>query len=137
MDEVTIVITGQKTGDTYYAKSYPDMDIDNNGKMELYKTPVYYAYIETHRNRNVWKCLRFMPYWNDPKKPYLKYKTLGWANAGLSSFPKTAVTNYFPNYGTQNMPSRFCGAIQIKGNFLIHAGPERISSIGWGGCWMC
>lgn len=33
--EVNIIISSQKTGDTYYAKSYPCSDMNNNGLLEL------------------------------------------------------------------------------------------------------
>lgn len=137
MLEVTIIITGQKTGEIYHAKSYPDFDFDNNGKMELYETPVYKVIIQTKKNRKEWKALRFMPFWNDPKNPSKKYRARGWVNSGLSNYmQKKAVTYYNPNYGTQNRYSPYSGAIQIRGNFLIHAGPKNLSEKGWGaaGC---
>lgn len=44
--DVDIIISGTKTGDTYYAKSYPCSDMDKNSKIELYGVPVYYVYIK-------------------------------------------------------------------------------------------
>lgn len=139
--EVLITISNKKTKDTYLARSYPDKDFDDNGKKELYTTPVYEVYItgtdkDGNSVRKVWKALRFMPYWNDPKSPYKKYKTLGWVNAGLHKMVKKAVAYYDPAYGTQNTPSPYSGAIQLRNSFLIHAGPQSISNIGWGsaGC---
>lgn len=44
--EVCIIVSNVKTGDYYKAKSYPDPDIDNDGRRELYETPVYYVYID-------------------------------------------------------------------------------------------
>lgn len=42
-NEVLIRITGEQTGDSYLAKSYPDNDYDNDGWGELYAVPVYYT----------------------------------------------------------------------------------------------
>lgn len=137
LNEVLIVISNEKTGETYLSRSFPDDDYDNNGKIELYKTPVYKVYIKSKGKKIAWKALRFMPYWNDPKKLSPAYKMRGWANSGLSSsIVKKLVTYYDPKYGTHNRPSPYSGAIQIKGNFLIHAGPENLLKSGWGaaGC---
>ena len=134
LNEVLIIISNEKTGDIYNARSYPDADYDNDGKLELYKTPVYKVYIKNKKIKKEWKALRFMPYWNDPKAPSQKYRSRGWVNSGLSqSISKKVVTYYNPKYGTQNRPSPFSGAIQIKDNFLIHAGPQNLFEAGWGG----
>ena len=42
--DVDIIISGTKTGDTYYAKSYPCSDMDKNSKIELYGVPVSVSY---------------------------------------------------------------------------------------------
>lgn len=39
--DVDIIISGTKTGDTYYAKSYPCSDMDKNSKIELYGEFLY------------------------------------------------------------------------------------------------
>jgi hypothetical protein len=139
MNSILITVTGIKTGDTYYSRSYPDSDYDNNGKVELYSTPVYKVTIENETNKTKkreWKALRFMPYWNDPKSPSPPYGTKGWANSGLTSVDRKKVTLYDKNYEVHNTTSPFGGAIQIQGNFLVHAGPADISQSGWGaaGC---
>ena len=69
--DVDIIISGTKTGDTYYAKSYPCSDMDKNSKIELYGVPVYYVYIKGTDDKGqsvkyTWKALRFMPYYNPP-----------------------------------------------------------------------
>jgi len=165
---VLITISNIITNDTYYARSYPHDDIDGNGLIELYKTPVYKVFLEVLKHPKQkrekepieWKALRYMPYWNDPRSPYKKYKARGWVTAGLSRTAKRGsvkiatkrltripvkgvkritakvVEKYFPDYGVQNRYSPFSGAIQIKGNYLIHAGPQTMSESGWGaaGC---
>jgi hypothetical protein len=166
--KVLITISSIITNDTYYARSYPEDDIDGNGLIELYKTPVYKVFLEVLKNPRrktgekpiEWKALRYMPYWNDPRSPYKKYKARGWVTAGLSRTAKKGsvkigtkrlnripvkgvkritakvVEKYFPDYGVQNRYSPFSGAIQIKGRYLIHAGPQTLSESGWGaaGC---
>lgn len=138
---VVLVVSAQKTPDTYAARSYPDDDYDNNGKIELYGTPVFKVFIQgTDTNGKAvsheWKALRFMPYWNDPKSPSPKYKSLGWVNSGKWQVAKKAVKRYDPTYGTHNRYSPYGGAIEIDGAFLIHAGPNDLSDSGWGaaGC---
>lgn len=137
--EVNIIISSQKTGDTYYAKSYPCSDMNNNGKIELYEVPVYYVYIKGvdnsgHEVKKTWKALRFMPYYNPPGSS--KYKTIGWVNSGLHQLERQPAPGYRKSYVVRNRYSRFTGAIVLKGSFLIHAGPEDLSNIGWGaaGC---
>ena len=44
--EVLIVVSNKKTLDTYLSRSYPDDDRDNNGRIELYRTPVYKVFLE-------------------------------------------------------------------------------------------
>ena len=135
--KTTLTISNTQTGDKYYAKSYPDADYDNNGRMEAYETPVYWFYIEgkDHAGRSKkikWKALRFMPYWNDPARPSTHYRTKGWVNAGLHQLSKRAVTLYKPHYSVQNTPSPYDGAIQLRNSFLIHAGPPTLGQPDWG-----
>lgn len=139
LNNVLITVSNELTGDTYLTRSYPDHDRDNNRKRELYSTPVYKLYIEKisklKGTKTMWKALRFYPYWNDPKAPDTRYKTRGWKNAGLWRFPKTRVSYYNRKYETHtNSPYR--GAIQIKGHYLIHAGPRTLHEYAWGaaGC---
>lgn len=140
LNEVHITVSNQLTGDTYLSRSYPDEDFNNNGKIELYKTPVYKVFIESKTTGGLitreWKALRFMPYFNDPKSPIKGYKSRGWVNSGKHEVSKKKVTYFDPNYATHNRHSPFNGAIQIDGNFLIHAGPLSIADSGWGaaGC---
>jgi hypothetical protein len=139
MNSILITVTGIETGDTYYSRSYPDNDYDNNGKKEFYSTPVYKITIENEANKlqkKEWKALRFMPYWNDPKSPSTQYKAKGWVNSGLSVVDRKKVTLYDKDYTVHNTTSLYKGAIQIQGNFLIHAGPTSITNYGWGaaGC---
>lgn len=136
MNIVTITVTNRKTGDTYQAKSYPDADKNNDGRIELYNTPVYEINITSGTTTKTWKAVRFMPFWNDPASPSTKYKSQGFINSGLHKFHKQAVSLYLPNYGTQNRFSPYRGGIQIRNNFLIHAGPVDLNDSGWGsaGC---
>ena len=139
-DKVLIRITGQQTGDSYLAKSYPDMDYDNDGWGELYAVPVYYIDIINISIPSVerrWKCLRFMPYWNDPVSPSSHYKLREWTVAGLSEGKERFQAAYYDaTYGTRNSPSPHKGAIQIQNSFLIHSGPSSLNDYGWGsaGC---
>ena len=132
LKDVTIIVSSQKTGENYYSRSYPDDDYNDNGKIELYATPVYMIFIKSEGKSKAWKALRFMPYWNDPKRPSPGYKSRGFINAGLNSLATKAVTYYDPKYGTHNRYSPYSGGIQIKGNFLIHAGPKNLLDKGWG-----
>ncbi len=139
--DVLILVSNIKTPDKYLAKSYPTIDKDYNGKMELYNVPVYKVFIKgTDSSNNAvvieWKALRFMPYFNDPNNPSRDYKTLGWANSGLHSLERKAVTLYKPDYLTHNRYSPSSGAIVMRGTFYIHAGPRSITDHGWGaaGC---
>lgn len=136
----TITVSNQKTGDTYLSRSFPDDDKDNNGLIELYRTPVYYVHLSArHRGgtkSETWKALRFMPYWNDPKSPSKKYKSRGFINAGLHALSKRPVPSFNPRYGVQNRYSPYAGAFRMRDSFLIHAGPKTLSDRGWGsaGC---
>ena len=140
---VLITVSNLKTGDRYLARSYPDKDYDNNGLHELYEVPVYKVFLDSNDAakkplRREWTGLRFMPYWNDPKNPepgYEKHQK-GWIDSGIHYHAKQPVLSYDPNYKIHNMPSEFYGAIQVRGNFLIHAGPKSLANEGWGaaGC---
>lgn len=137
LNDVSIIVTSISTNKMYLARSYPDDDFNNNGKVELYSVPVYKIYIKNSHNAiKEWTALRFMPYWNDPQKPDPHYKSQGWINAGLKQLTRKHVTFFNPHYSTQNRPSPFEGAIQLRDSFLIHAGPKNLSESGWGaaGC---
>lgn len=130
---------GTKTGDTYYAKSYPCSDMDKNSKIELYGVPVYYVYIKGTDDKGqsvkyTWKALRFMPYYNPPN--FSSYKTIGWVNSGLHKLNRQPAPEYKKAYEVHNTYSQHNGAIVLKGTFYIHAGPEDLTHIGWGaaGC---
>lgn len=137
--DVDIIISGTKTGDTYYAKSYPCSDMDKNSKIELYGVPVYYVYIKGTDDKGqsvkyTWKALRFMPYYNPPN--FSSYKTIGWVNSGLHKLNRQPAPEYKKAYEVHNTYSQHNGAIVLKGTFYIHAGPEDLTHIGWGaaGC---
>lgn len=139
MNSILITVTGTLTGDTYLSRSYPDDDYNDNGKIELYSTPVYKIAIQNVNDsskKKEWKALRFMPFWNNPLSPSSSYKARGWINSGLTSVPKKKVTLYDKDYEVHNTTSPYGGAFQIQGNFLIHAGPSNINESGWGaaGC---
>jgi len=136
--DVLITISNQTTGGKYWASSYPSRDLNGDTKEESYSVPVYKVFIsgtDAKGNRIVksWAALRFMPYWNDPKKPVKSYKTRGFVVSGLNHFPKQATRNYIRGYTIHNTYSEYNGAIQLKGNFLIHAGPKTLADMGWGG----
>lgn len=141
LEGVLIIISNKKTGETYdLAKSYPHSDFDDDGIRETYSTPVFKVFIrnikDDNKTQKEWSAIRFMPYWN-PQGAYTDYKTEGWINSGLSSRRKMKlVTLYKKNYEIHNTYSAFNGAIQITGNFLIHAGPKNLNDSGWGsaGC---
>ena len=101
----------------------------------MYKTSVYEGHISQGNQKIVWEAVRFMPYWNDPKSPDPHYKTKGFVNSGLHALKK-AVSLYLPNYFTVNRHSPNRGAIQMRDDFLIHAGPRTRFASGWGsaGC---
>ncbi len=139
--EVVIVVSSIKTPDIYLARSYPQDDIDDNGLIELYRTPIYKVFIDGtdntgHRARKEWTALRFMPYWNNPKNRDRRYASTGWINSGLPYVPKTAIQQYLPHYEIHNSVSAFEGAIRVHGSFLIHGGPETPVADQWGaaGC---
>ena len=99
--DVDIIISGTKTGDTYYAKSYPCSDMDKNSKIELYGVPVYYVYIKGTDDKGqsvkyTWKALRFMPYYNPPN--FSSYKTIGWVNSGLHKLNRQPAPEYKKAY---------------------------------------
>lgn len=144
--DVLIIVSNIKSSTNnkpvfYLARSFPDDDRNNNGRIETYHVPVYKVFIEGtdsggSKIKKEWNALRFMPYWNDPKKPDSHYHTKGWVNAGLHKLDKKKVTLYKPSYGTQNRYSPYSGAIQMRDSFLIHAGPRNLQESGWGsaGC---
>jgi len=137
LKEVLLTLTSIETGDVYCARSYPHSDFNKNGRTELYGVPVYKLTLKSTLGVRTWKCLRFMPYWNDPENPSPHYRHKGWANSGLADpITRKAVTNYNKNYRVQNTPSPYDGAIQIRDSFLIHAGPSTLKEWGWGaaGC---
>lgn len=138
--KVTITLSDKIVGN-YEARSYPHDDINGNGKIELYKVPLYEITVAgvddagkstffTH------KAPRFMPYWNNPKAPDRHYKKTGWVNAGLSGARTIIVERYIKNYQVQNRYSPGKGAIVLKDSFYIHAGPASDANAGFGsaGC---
>ncbi len=139
LNKVLIHITAVQTGEYYMARSYPDDDYNNNGKIELYEVPVYTINLKNLENTSSlisWKALRFMPYWNDPSQPSNHYKTKGWVNSGLHQLEFKPISAFIPGYSTANRDSPYKGAFRLKNSFLIHAGPLQINDAGWGaaGC---
>ena len=135
---VLITISNKTEIYKYLAKSYPMLDRDNDGRDDRYEIPIYKVFISGIDSNGTsvskeWKALRFMPYWNDSKNPIAKYKSRGFISAGLNSFSKQVIKNYIRGYEIHNTYSEYNGAIQLKANFLIHAGPQDISNYGWGG----
>lgn len=136
--KVEVTITSQRRPEVYYADLYPFTDKDGDGKDDRYEVPIYSAYVngldrDGHIVQFEWMALRFMPFWNPASMHYNAYKAKGYLVAGLNSFPKQAITHYIPHYPIHNHPSEYVGAIQLKGNFLIHAGPASIVESQWGG----
>ncbi len=138
---VDIVVSAKRTGKNYEARSYPNDDLNGDGKTELYNAPLYYVYVdgvtrEGVRVRREWQAPRYMPYYNNPASPDHHYSTKGFVTAGLSSVPRQPVPQYKPEYEVRNSFSPFGGAIVVKGTFYIHAGPTDASESGWGsaGC---
>lgn len=136
MNEVTVTVTNRKTGEQYVARSYPDSDKEDDGVIDYYYVPVYEITISSGSTAKKWKAVRFMPFWNDPNAPNTDYKTKGFVNSGLHKFSRQAVSAYLPKYSTHNRYSPDRGAIRIRNNFLIHAGPRSLLDLGWGaaGC---
>ena len=142
MNTVSVVVTGDQTGDYYWARSYPSRDRNKNNKDDYYSVPVYHLRIEQYDSKGTvtdvkyWTGLRFMPFYNDPKAPHTDYKARGFLVAGLSSPRRGRVLRYNRHYGVHNTYSPYGGAIVIKGAFYIHAGPEQLGNAGWGsaGC---
>lgn len=138
--QVTITITNKKNG-VYEARSYPHDDINSNGKIELYEVDVYDIIINGKDDNGIPQTFkhiapRFMPYYNNRKKPNHEYKQLGWVNAGLSSARKITISRYNKNYEVHNRYSPGRGAIVLQGSFYLHAGPADRLDVGFGsaGC---
>lgn len=138
--KVVITLTNKVVA-YYEARSYPHDDIDQDGKQELYKVPVHKITITGTDDKGkpktiIHKAPRFMPYWNNPKKPDKRFRSKGWVNAGLSSARRVVVKKYKKNYAISNRFSAERGAIVIKGAFYIHPGPLSIGTYGFGsaGC---
>jgi hypothetical protein len=134
--DVTSTVVGQ-----YEARSYPDQQEDASGYYNLYKVPLYRILVsgkdDTGKNLSgEYRAPRFMPYYNNPKRPSPHYKTLGWVNCGLSSKRRVIVSQYRKDYQVQNRYSPGVGAIVLHQSFYIHAGPATPSDYGFGsaGC---
>jgi hypothetical protein len=138
-NSVDITVSAKRTPLLYEARSFPDDDANDNGKIELYNTPVYELYLDGKIGekpvRRTWKALRFMPFYNSPNVESM-YKTQGWANAGLRYVARKPIPSYLPNYAVHNSFTPFGGALVVQGSFFIHAGPQDVSEAGWGaaGC---
>jgi hypothetical protein len=138
--QVVIVVTSSIVGE-YEARSYPDEQKDPSGYYNLYKVPVYRILLtgtdDTGKKvSGEYRAPRFMPYYNDPKRPSSHYKAKGWINAGLSSTRRVVVSRYKTDYEVQNRFSPGRGAIVVHESFYIHAGPATLADVGFGsaGC---
>ncbi len=137
---VEICVTNQIV-EHYEARSYPDEQYDKNGFYKLYKVPVYKIIVSDvgaagSKAQREFMAPRFMPYYNDPKKPHSHYATKGWVNAGLSKARRQVILQYKQDYEVQNRYSPGRGAIVVHQAFLIHAGPADLLDYGFGsaGC---
>lgn len=138
--KVEIIVTNIVVG-SYEARSYPHDQIDATGFYNLYRVPVYKILVvgTDADDKPVsfdFMAPRFMPYFNDPKKPSSHYSTKGWVNSGLSTGRKVVVTRYKRDYAVQNRYSPGRGAIVVHETFYIHAGPASSADVGFGsaGC---
>lgn len=108
--KVEIVVTSTVVGQ-YEARSYPDSQIDATGAYSLYRVPVYRIQIKGTDVRGLAKTVdfmapRFMPYYNDPQRPYPHYSARGWVNAGLSAARTVVVSTYKRDYEVRNRYSQ-------------------------------
>jgi hypothetical protein len=138
--KVTIQLTNKIVG-SYEARSYPHDDLRGDKKIQLYRVPLYEIKVFGEDDKGklqtfLHKAPRFMPYWNNPQKPYHAYKAVGWLNSGLSTARKIVVDKYKSDYELHNRYSPGRGAIVMRGSFYIHAGPSSETEVGFGsaGC---
>jgi hypothetical protein len=87
-------------------------------------------------SRREFTAPRFMPFYNDPKKPDKHYEATGWINARLSKARRQVILQYKQDYEVQNRFSPGRGAIVVHEAFYIHAGPADLLDYGFGsaGC---
>lgn len=137
---VTVIVTKIVVGG-YEARSYPHNQVSPSREIPLYRVPVYTIRVrgKDASGKDVMRDFmapRFMPYFNDPKKPDPHYSTLGWANSGLSSARRVIVPEFIGDYEVQNRYSPGRGAIVVHETFYIHAGPADLNDVGFGsaGC---
>jgi len=137
------IFLSKKVVGKYLARSYPHPSMKVHGREDYYEVPVHEITISGEDDSGkevtyVHQAPRFMPYWNDPANPYKGYKTLGWANSGLSSGRTIVVPRYKKEYQVQNRYSPGIGAIVLRGAFYIHAGPASTATkdagFGSAGC---
>ena len=138
--QVDIVVTSTVVG-SYEARSYPDQQTDVQGRYPLYSVPVYKIQIRGKDASQTpisvdFAAPRFMPYFNDPKRPSPHYRAVGWLNAGLSSQRTVVISRFKQDYAVQNRYSPGRGAIVVHESFYIHAGPASLKDVGFGsaGC---
>ena len=132
--KVTYTISGKPNGKKYYARTYPSRDGN------LYEVPVYTLTVRGTDNQGneiirTFDILRFMPYLNR-KKDNTGYKTITETPfmSGLADYRKAPIQRYNANYEIHNTYSPENGGFVILGSFMIHDGPDDITSdIGWGG----
>ena len=142
--KVTITISGNPTGNKYYARTYPETMMAGEN-IVLFKVPTYTVTVSgTDNNGNQvsksWETLRFMPYLNQhPEKTGYKTKTGETPKASGLADQKSdyRIQSYNPNYKIHNTYSPENGGFVIEGNFMIHDGPDGYENYGWGaaGCF--
>ncbi|HLK65729.1 MAG TPA: hypothetical protein VKU19_19960 [Bryobacteraceae bacterium] len=138
--KVEILVSAKVVG-KYEARSYPEDSFTDQNWIELYEVPVYQLVVSGKDDDGAdqkfeFQAPRFMPYYNDPKKPDTEYGARGWLSAGLSSARTITVSTYLADYEIHNRHSTFHGAIVMQGAFYIHGGPETLDDVGFGsaGC---
>lgn len=118
---VTITVTSElATQNPYYAKCYPTL----TGK--AYEVPIYKVRLTStarpKENRES-STLRFTPTHVDGKL----------IMAGLADQQSYNSPSYNPEYSPHNSEGLDNGAFSLYGNFLLHGGPDTITSYGVGG----
>lgn len=119
---VTITVTSTlETQDPYYAKAYP------NKTGFAYQVPIYKVKLTSTARPDEAKwgsTLRFTPTQGDGGRIIM---------AGLADQQSFNSPSYNPEYSPHNSPGLDNGAFSLYGNFLLHGGPDSITSYGLGG----
>ncbi len=130
LQEVLITVSGKKTSEFYEANS--NFEFESFDRNRVQSTPLYYVYISNENTTKTWKAIRFMPNRNHSRNSNFTLDANSLINSGFSTpIPKKLVSYFDPKYGVPNRYSLFPGAIQIRSNYLIHAGPKNLHEKGW------